>query len=89
MAIFTKEALADLEAIRAYIALEHPQRAALIAAGIIGKCKNLESNPRIGRPGREPGTRELNTVTPWVVVYEIGKNGPVVLRVWHNSQSRE
>jgi toxin ParE1/3/4 len=86
---FTKEALDDLECIRAHIALEYPERAARIAAGIMEKCKLLDSNPHVGRHGREPGTRELSTARPWVVVYEVGNSGPVVLRVWHSSQSRE
>jgi toxin ParE1/3/4 len=85
---FTKEALGDLEGIRAYIAVEYPDRAARIAGEIVHKCRILDSNPLIGRPGREPGTRELSTARPWVVVYEVGESGPVILRVWHSSQSR-
>ena len=89
MVEFTKEALADLEGIRAYIARDYPDRAARIAAEIVAKCKLLDNRPHIGRPGREPGTRELSTARPWVVVYELRAGGPVVLRVWHSSQSRE
>jgi toxin ParE1/3/4 len=85
---FTTDALADLEGIRAHIAQEYPDRAARIAAEIINRCSLLDSRPHMGRPGREPGTRELSTAHPWVVVYEIRNDGPVVLRIWHSSQSR-
>ncbi len=86
---FSKDARDDLAENRAHIALEAPERAARIASEIASKCRILDSSPHIGRPGRVPGTRELSTARPWVVVYEVVKGRVSVLRVWHSSQSRE
>jgi len=45
--------------------------------------------PRRGRPGRAPGTRELVTVVPYVIVYEVDETDTVmILRVWHGAQDR-
>jgi addiction module RelE/StbE family toxin len=85
---FTDEAIEDLETIRNQIALDYPQRANRIANEIVAKCKILDLHPLIGRLGMEPGTRELSTAKPWVIVYEVVGGSCTVLRLWHSSQSR-
>ena len=85
---FSDEAIADLRAIREYIAEEDPKQAALVAEDIIRVCGLLESYPDISRLGVEPGTREMNAATSWVVVYEKTEAGLFILRVWHSRQSR-
>ena len=45
--------------------------------------------PRRGRVGRIAGTCELVTVSPYIIVYEIDENGPIIiLNVWHGAQDR-
>jgi toxin ParE1/3/4 len=85
---FSEEAILDLEGIRNQIALDYPQRATRIANEIVVKCKILDHHPLIGRPGVEPGTRELSTAMPWVIVYEAAGSSVTVLRIWHSRQSR-
>ena len=42
--------------------------------------------PELGRPDREPGTRELGVAgLPWIVVYEIAPDGIDVARIIHGA----
>jgi len=85
---FSSEAIADLQSIKAYIARDSDMRAAQVTAMIRRKCDMLDKHKMIGRPGVEPGTRELSTAKPWVIVYELRAEGAYILRVWHSRQSR-
>jgi addiction module RelE/StbE family toxin len=80
-------ALADLQAIRAYIARDNPLAAQQMAIKIVAAADRLSANPRIGRLGAMPGTFEL-VVRPYVLVYEIHRAEIVVLRIWHGRQRR-
>jgi toxin ParE1/3/4 len=45
--------------------------------------------PRRGRPGRQPETRELVAMPPYIIVYRItGTDTVTVLRIWHAAQDR-
>lgn len=48
-----------MASIRAYIGKESLSAASRIAIQIIAACDRLEYLPERGRPGLEPGTREL------------------------------
>jgi plasmid stabilization system protein ParE len=50
---------------------------------------SLVTFPHRGKPGRHAGTRELSTITPYIIVYRIGREEAVtILRVWHTAQDR-
>jgi plasmid stabilization system protein ParE len=57
--ILSPEAIEDLQRIRAYIARVNPTAGSRIAVQIVVACDRLEYLPNRGRPGREPGTREI------------------------------
>jgi len=58
--VWSPEAIADLAALRAYIAQDDPAAAQRVALHIIHNVEMLLPNsPEMGRPGRVPGTREL------------------------------
>jgi toxin ParE1/3/4 len=71
----------------ASIADDDPQAAIAIGDAIIEAIDRLARFPRMARLGRLPGTRELAvTGTPYVVVYRLGVEAVVVLRVLHGAQ---
>jgi toxin ParE1/3/4 len=77
----------DLERIRSYIAEFNPWAASRIAVRILAAADSLEHLPRRGRPGIEPGTRELVGVAPYVTVYQITDHIEIA-RIWHAARSR-
>ena len=45
--------------------------------------------PRRGRLGREPGTRELAVIVPYIIVYRVTDLDDVtIVRIWHGAQER-
>jgi toxin ParE1/3/4 len=86
--IWSPEAIADLAALRAYIAQDDPAAAQRVALLIILNIETLLSNsPEIGRPGRVPGTRELVIPkTPYIVPYRVVGHTIQVLRVFHGAR---
>lgn len=86
--IWSPEAIADLAALRAYIASDDLAAAQRVALHIIRSVETfLPNSPEMGRPGRIPGTRELViTRTPYIVPYRLVGNTIQVLRVFHNSR---
>lgn len=84
---WTEPAVADLTAIRAYIATENPAGATRIARALIEAGESLQGLARRGRPGRASGTRELViTGLPWIVVYQVGEAEVTILRVLHGAR---
>ena len=71
----------------AYIA-ERNTRAALAAANAIRSAiDQLAENPRLGRTGRVPGTRELVVArTSFVVIYVVHADTVRIIRVLHAVQ---
>jgi len=57
---FLPEALDDLDCIYDWIAADRPGVASAKARLIKDKCRLLAQRPYAGRPGKEPGTRELS-----------------------------
>jgi len=58
--VWSPEAIEDLASLRAYIAEDNPAAARRTVRHIIESIEQLiPDNPRIGRAGRVPGTREL------------------------------
>ena len=84
---YTRQALADLDEARAYIALDRPGAAARVAALIREAIEALRRFPEIGRQGRVPGTRELVVSgTPFLVAYRVAGNEVSILAILHGAR---
>jgi plasmid stabilization system protein ParE len=59
-----------------------------IAQALLLAGDSLSLFPSRGRIGREPGTRELVAVQPYVLVYEAADIEVTILAVWHGAQHR-
>jgi toxin ParE1/3/4 len=85
---YTRQAVADLDAARDYVALDNPSAAAALAARLREAIDGLRKFPERGRPGRVPGTRELVVPrTPSVVPYRIAGREIHVLAVLHGARA--
>jgi len=86
--VWSPQAVADLVALRAYIAEDDKAAAQRIALRIIRNIEQLLSDhPDMGRAGRVPGTRELVVArTPYIVPYRIRNNRIQVLRIYHGAR---
>ncbi len=85
---FTPAARRDLAHIRSFISQDSPRAASRLAVELVAACDRLEMFPERGRPGSVPGTRELTTVWPYVIVYRVRKDAVEILRIWHGKQNR-
>ncbi|HEX4284356.1 MAG TPA: type II toxin-antitoxin system RelE/ParE family toxin [Terracidiphilus sp.] len=80
-------AQADREAIFDYIEADSPQAAITVDDRIRQQVEELMKFPKIGRPGRIDGTRELIIQrTPYIVAYRTAKKSIRILRVLHGAQ---
>ena len=79
-------ARADLLSIIEYIADDNPDAAQRVKDDIESKVTRLQDFPRMGRPGRVEGTRELVIWTNHVVVYDENTISVRILRVLHSAQ---
>lgn len=80
-------ALADLHAIKAYIAEENPDAAQRVIACIRSETNILANQPTIGRAGRIAGTRELViSQHPYIVAYQVQVGEVHILAVVHTSR---
>lgn len=88
--IWARAAHDDRRRITVWLAERNKAAAVRIARALLAAADSLAVLPEKGRPGRAPGTRELSTVPPYVVVYEVDHAAGVVqiLRVWHSAQNR-
>jgi toxin ParE1/3/4 len=83
---YSDDAIADLVALRQYIALHNPSAANRVAARVIQSVNGLQTHPKFGKPGRAEGTRELIIPKfPYTIVYEENQSDCVVLRVLHQA----
>ena len=72
----------------AYVAERNPQAALDMANAIRVATDRLANYPRMGRPGRVRGTRELVVPrTPYIVIYEIKGDVVRFIRVLHSAQN--
>jgi len=85
---WSAQAIADLMALRAYIAEDDKAAAQRTALHIIRNVEELLSdNPNVGRAGRVPGTRELVIPrTAYIVPYRVRHGRIQVLRVYHGAR---
>ena len=87
--VWTATALEDVRAARDYIHERNPLAARRIAEDLLAAGDSLTDFPYRGRPGRTVGTRELVIVRPYIIVYEVGEDRVLILRVWHGAQRRD
>jgi plasmid stabilization system protein ParE len=90
--VFDDEALDDLDRIFAWIANDNQRAAENLVRRIFDKVERLTApEPTdMGRPGLDPGTRELIEY-PYIVVYEVHEERGeiVVLSIVHGAQARK
>jgi toxin ParE1/3/4 len=86
--VWSPQAVADLAALRAYIAEDNKAAAQRTVLRIIRAVEELlADNPDMRRPGRVPGTRELVVPrTPYMVPYRLRDKHIQVLRVYHGAR---
>lgn len=71
----------------AHIAERNPWAAIDMGDAIGSAVRRLAEHPRLGRPGRVKGTRELVvTGTPYVIAYRVEAETIVILRLLHGAQ---
>lgn len=86
---WTPAAAEDLEYIKDYLTEHHPQFAQSTIIQLYESIRALKTSPRLGRVGREEGTRELVlTRLPYVVAYRIREQAVEVLHIFHGAQNR-
>ncbi|MBN2309678.1 MAG: type II toxin-antitoxin system RelE/ParE family toxin [Candidatus Hydrogenedentes bacterium] len=86
--IWTEPALADLDAIAEYIALDNPRAASRFVRRVFDTAKRLEAHPRSGkRPPELTRThyREI-VVPPCRVFYRLEKDNVYILYVMRSEQ---
>ena len=87
--IWTETAIANLIEIRRYIEQDQPAAARRVAQRILVSVERLARHPHLGRPGREPETRELIVGgTPYIIPYRIHRDRLAILAVLHAAQDR-
>ena len=83
---YSDDAIADLTAVRDYIAQHNPSAAQRVAARIVKSVNRLATHPQFGKAGRVDGTRELVIPKfPYTIVYEEDQGDCMVLRVLHQA----
>lgn len=86
---WTPAAAEDLEHIKDYLSEHHPQFAQSTIVELYESIRALKTSPRLGRVGREEGTRELVlTRLPYIVAYRIREQAVEVLHIFHGAQNR-
>lgn len=84
---YTPQAKSDLTEIFSHIAQDNPRAARVVIATIRQDIILLSENPRLGRPGRVSGTRELaGSNLPYVVAYRIAGDCVEILAVLHTAR---
>jgi plasmid stabilization system protein ParE len=90
--VFDDDALDDLRSIFDWIAKDNRRAAENLVSRIFDKAEVLETPglAEMGRPGLDPGTRELIEF-PYIIVYEVreGRGEIVILAVVHGALDRD
>lgn len=92
--IVSREAVADLDRLRAFLAEKNPSAARRAIAAVSNAIRSLDVFPDRGRPAATAGLREL--IVPfgqsaYVVryAYLAETSEVVILRVWHGREQRD
>jgi toxin ParE1/3/4 len=84
--VWTAHALANVRAIRAYIAQFNPRAADELAARLIAAGNSLEMFPHRGRIVPRTDMRELVSISPYIIRYRVLRDEVVILRVRHSAR---
>ena len=84
--VLSREALANLDLIIAYIKQFDPAAAQKFAVALIEAAKCLETFPARGRPASN-GARELPIVPPYVIRYDLEGDRVTILGIRHGRQN--
>ena len=88
--VFDEKALADLDVIRQWISAESPKSADAVIERLLAECLTLIVFPKMGRVGKEPGTRELAVIEyPYLIVYRLAGDDVVIVGIPHTSLGRD
>ena len=79
-------ALADRDAIMAYIAEDNPTAAIDLDLEFEAKAENARLRPKLYKLGRVKGTREIVVRPTYIVVYRVAGDVVEALRVLHAAQ---
>jgi toxin ParE1/3/4 len=86
--LWSPTAIADLRAIRAYIAKDNPTAAHRVALSVRDAVERLAQFPNSGRVGRVEETRELVIAgLPFIAVYTASRNKISIASVLHGSRN--
>ena len=89
--VYSREAIADLVRLRAFIAEHDPGAAARIAADLVARMDHLCRFPGMGRGVAEapqPDTIRDFAFGRYAVRYTVHEGALVVLRIWHHFEDR-
>ena len=87
--VWSATAIANLVEIRQYVEQDKPEAARRLAKRILQSVDRLAKHPHLGRPGREPETRELIVAgTPYIISYQVHRGRLAILAVLHAAQDR-
>ncbi len=85
--LWTEPAVFALESVQNTIARDNPRAAFEVMQRIRVAVSQLAEHPKIGRPGRVRGTRELVIHNlPYIVPYRIIKKDVQILSLYHTSR---
>jgi addiction module RelE/StbE family toxin len=80
---WTRRASVDRAGIIDRIGIDNPAAAHALDDRFSQKSRLLIDHPRLGRPGRVPGTRELVTHPSYILIYDVTRTTVRILRVMH------
>ena len=84
---WTDRALADLRRIQSHIEGDDPVAARRMVRRLVEASRRLSDFPRMGRPGKLEGVRELVVPrTPYYLAYRVVEHDVEILRAIHGAQ---
>src|SRR5260221_12560805 len=87
--VWSPLALARLQEIRAFVALDKRDAAERLATRIVTVVEALRMHPYLGHAGSEPGIRELIIGgPPYSILYRVRANRVILSTISHASQGR-
>lgn len=86
MPLWRPAAIADRQRIIDFIAQDSPLAAVRMGDLFMEKALMLDRHPKLGRPGRIAGTRELVVHENYILIYRVVGVLPEVLRIKHAAQ---
>jgi len=84
--LWTPGAIQDRDEIFDYVEADNPAAALALDALFTEKAERLIALPALGRPGRQPGTRELVAHSHYILVYDVAGDLVRILRVMHTAR---